>query len=233
MMTGYVYRGKDRSLDETEARTALSSREPSVKVAVVRLDDIQFHAHNVRVDLGDLRDLVASITDLGVTVPVVLERRGDMLRVRDGHRRVAAARLAGRTTIPAVVHAKALSETDWLRSAVHTNTRRADMSLRDKIAAARAMRAEGRTYREIGADLGVGKDSAARWCTTDIGTVEHDEHVRQLRSKAGKSLAASMIGARKVRAALNQVRALTTYEHLTAEQVLDAIEELLTPKADS
>ncbi|MFB7798966.1 ParB N-terminal domain-containing protein [Isoptericola sp. NPDC056134] len=67
----------------------------------VRLDLIQFHPHNVRVDLGDLRDLAASIKEFGVLAPVVLEQRGEMLRVRNGHRRVAAARNAGLERIPA------------------------------------------------------------------------------------------------------------------------------------
>lgn len=66
------------------------------RVGRVRLDAIDFHQHNVREDLGDLRDLTASIRRFGIMQPVVLEQRGDRLRIRAGHRRVAAARLAMR-----------------------------------------------------------------------------------------------------------------------------------------
>ncbi|WP_167762195.1 ParB/Srx family N-terminal domain-containing protein, partial [Blastococcus sp. CT_GayMR20] len=61
---------------------------------------------NVRHDTRADADLVASVRDLGVLVPIVAVRTADgRLRVRLGHRRTLAAIEAGRPTVPVVVAA--------------------------------------------------------------------------------------------------------------------------------
>ncbi|WNV75266.1 ParB/RepB/Spo0J family partition protein [Geodermatophilus sp. DSM 44513] len=61
---------------------------------------------NVRHDTRADADLVASVRDLGVLVPIVAVRTADgRLRVRLGHRRTLAAIEAGRPTVPVVVTA--------------------------------------------------------------------------------------------------------------------------------
>src|SRR2546428_3639308 len=54
-------------------------------------------------DPEGLSELAASIRQHGVLQPIVVSREGDAYELVAGHRRVLAARLAGRTTIPAVV----------------------------------------------------------------------------------------------------------------------------------
>ncbi len=62
---------------------------------------------NIRQDTHADPDLVASIRDLGVLVPIVAVRTPtDDLRVRFGHRRTLAAIQAGRPTVPVVVIAE-------------------------------------------------------------------------------------------------------------------------------
>lgn len=57
---------------------------------------------NVRSDLGDLSALVSSIREEGVRVPILYYTVGDKNIVWDGHRRLAAAEIAGVTDVPAV-----------------------------------------------------------------------------------------------------------------------------------
>ena len=102
----YVWRGKDRDALATADRPRAATS--NMKAAIVPVDRIQFHNHNVRRDLGDLRELADSIRRHGVVTPIVLERRGETFRIRDGHRRVAAAQIAGLSRIPAFVHGEAL-----------------------------------------------------------------------------------------------------------------------------
>ena len=59
----------------------------SKSAAMVPTHLIDAHHTNVRHDLGDLRPLIASIERHGLMVPVIVERRGDRYRLRDGHRR--------------------------------------------------------------------------------------------------------------------------------------------------
>lgn len=128
---------------------------PDTKVGLVRLDDIHFHQHNVRRDLGDLRTLVESIRQFGVMQPVVLEDNGDRLRIRAGHRRVAAARIAGLTRIPALIHRDVLDDDEWLMQAVHENTRRRGLSDEDREHTIAAMRESGLTWQGVADAFGV------------------------------------------------------------------------------
>lgn len=58
---------------------------------------------NVRSNLGDLGDLVASIKAQGILQPIVVRQIGDGYKVLFGHRRLAAAKAAKLKTVPAVV----------------------------------------------------------------------------------------------------------------------------------
>ena len=77
--------------------------EPQLRnVRIAGLDRRQ----NVRRSLGDLGDLVKSISDVGVLTPVTVTPHdsGEGWYLVAGHRRVAAAEAAGMATVPALVH---------------------------------------------------------------------------------------------------------------------------------
>jgi len=93
-----------------------------ISAGLISVHNIRFHPANVGRDLGDLRDLTESVKARGVLVPVILERHNGGLRLRDGHRRVTAARLAKVAKVPAWIHGYALEETDWLLASVDANT---------------------------------------------------------------------------------------------------------------
>lgn len=95
-----------------------------LSAGIINVARIAFHPSNVGRNLGDLRQLTASVRQRGVLVPVILERHGEGYRLRDGHRRVAAARLAKVAQVPALIHADQLDERDWLLEAVEYNVRR-------------------------------------------------------------------------------------------------------------
>lgn len=99
---------------------------------LVSIAKIRFHPANVGRDLGDLRDLTASIKERGILVPVVLERHNGGLRLRDGHRRITAARLANVSHVLAIVYGDALDEADWLLESIDYNERRKGMTDEDK-----------------------------------------------------------------------------------------------------
>jgi len=56
---------------------------------------------NIRKDLGDLRELVASIKEIGIIEPLIIDQDCTLIA---GHRRLAAAKAAGLKTVPTVVH---------------------------------------------------------------------------------------------------------------------------------
>ena len=83
---------------------------------VVRLDRVRpDRRFPLRAAVGaDLGVLVASIRARGVVQPIVVEPDGDGYVIREGHRRAAAAVLAGLTEIPALVQDRPLSPQAWL-----------------------------------------------------------------------------------------------------------------------
>ena len=78
-------------------------------VAYVPLERLRAHPDNVRRDLGDLRELADSIRRQGILQPLRVEHRpgGQVLRIRAGHRRAAAAESAGLRRVPCVIEAEA------------------------------------------------------------------------------------------------------------------------------
>lgn len=65
-------------------------------VVEVPLQHLRFHPRNIRTNLGDITALAESIRHEGVLVPLMAEKRpGGGLQLLHGHRRWAAADLAG------------------------------------------------------------------------------------------------------------------------------------------
>jgi ParB/RepB/Spo0J family partition protein len=170
------------------------------RVGRVCIDLIDYHRHNVRVDLGDLRDLVDSIKRFGIMQPVVLEQRGQRFRIRAGHRRVAAARLAGLDRVPAIIHDDALEDDEWLTAAVHENTRRRSLDRADRARTVEAMRKVGMRWEAIADALGVAPATARRLVRADLrteGGVDEEKRDRlaaQIDSMTREGLSARQIG---------------------------------------
>jgi ParB/RepB/Spo0J family partition protein len=82
----------------TEATTT------TIEVQEISVDLIDLDPANVRRDLGELKELAASIEQQGILQPVTIRSTGDGRYVPImGNRRCAAARLAGLTAVPAIV----------------------------------------------------------------------------------------------------------------------------------
>jgi ParB/RepB/Spo0J family partition protein len=92
---------------------------------------------NPRTSLGDLTDLAESIRQIGVLQPVTVrvhpDRTGEWILVT-GHRRLAAAIVAGDTTIPAVLRPDLVLEEDARATQLVENLHRADLDPVDEAA---------------------------------------------------------------------------------------------------
>ncbi len=136
-----------------------------VLVGMVNLSEVDFHPHNVRASLGDLRPLSRSIHTYGLLQPIVVERRGQRLRLRAGHRRVAAARLASINRLPAIIHPEPLDDRDWLAQAVQENVHRSALDKAERRRAILALRALGCSWDGVGEVFGVSGATARVWAT--------------------------------------------------------------------
>ena len=104
--------GLGRGLDVLLGQSGSPVRAPAERLSTneIPLELVRPSRHQPRTafDPEELSELAASISRHGVLQPIVVSIDGDGYELVAGHRRVLAARLAGRTTIPAVVRGGAL-----------------------------------------------------------------------------------------------------------------------------
>lgn len=139
-------------------------------------------ADNVRSDLGDLADLSASIAVHGVQQPIRVTVQGDRYRLVWGHRRLAAAQIAGLSTIPSLVTEQGPS--DGLARTVSQlveNIQRLDLNPLDQAEALRRIMAAdpGLTEAALGAELG----KSESWVSNTLRLLEASEPVRKALSQ--------------------------------------------------
>lgn len=102
-----------------------------------------------RFDDESLEELAASIKELGVLQPVVVESTGEGFTLIAGERRLRAARRIGLTTVPAVIRDSSGNHT--LIEAIVENVQRADLSPLE----------EARAYSRLLEEYGMSQDAIA------------------------------------------------------------------------
>ena len=98
-------------------------------VVDLKLNDISPNDGQPRKIFKDesLNELAASIKEIGIIQPIIVQRIGDGYRIVAGERRWRAARIAGLTTIPAIIR-EDLSDTETMAQALIENILREDLN---------------------------------------------------------------------------------------------------------
>jgi len=147
--------GLGRGLDVLLGGPQTATLPPAPGSAEIPLEKVAPNPQQPRqqFDREGIEGLAASIRRHGVLQPIVVSRKGDGYELVAGHRRVLAARAAGKTTIPAVVREEV---SDRLELALVENLQRADLNA---IETARAYKLLMETYDLTQEQLGerVGK----------------------------------------------------------------------------
>lgn len=131
------------------------------KVFRVPIDTIETNPNQPRKQFDDeaVRSLSESIKTDGVLQPVVIRRRGNRYELIMGERRLRAARLAGETSIPAIV--KDVRDVDSLRLALVENIQREDLNVIEVALA----------YRQLIGTFGLAQQELARLVGRDRSSV--------------------------------------------------------------
>jgi ParB family chromosome partitioning protein len=111
-------------------------------------------------DDAKLKELAASVKTHGVLSPIILRREGGRLQVVAGERRLRAARMAGLSSIPALV--KELSSSQALEVALVENLQREDLNPIEQAEAYLRLQEEfGLTQEEVARRVGRDRSSVA------------------------------------------------------------------------
>jgi len=134
--------GLGRGLDVLLGAGAPPPAALAVGTLEIPLEKIQPNRQQPRqhFDQDSIAELAASIKALGVLQPIVVSRNADGYELIAGHRRVLASRVAGKTSIPAVVRDDVR---DRLELALAENLQRTDLNA---IETARAYKLLMETY---------------------------------------------------------------------------------------
>ncbi|HEY6202438.1 MAG TPA: ParB/RepB/Spo0J family partition protein [Candidatus Limnocylindria bacterium] len=135
-------RGLDVLLGQSPANASATPTVQPVGTTEILLERIRPNPQQPRSNFAadGISELASSIKRHGVLQPIVVSRDGDGYELVAGHRRVLAARVAGKTTIPAVIRDDVR---DRLELALVENLQRADLNA---IETARAYKLLMETY---------------------------------------------------------------------------------------
>ncbi|OLB84899.1 MAG: hypothetical protein AUI15_33925 [Actinobacteria bacterium 13_2_20CM_2_66_6] len=157
-------RGLDVLLGQSGSAVRAAPERPATNEIPLELIRPNRHQPRTVFDPEGLSELAASISRHGVLQPIVVSTEGDGYELVAGHRRVLAARLAGRTTIPAVVRDEV---GDRLELALTENLQRSDLNA---IETARAYKLLMETYdltqEQLAERLGKSRSSVANMLRT-------------------------------------------------------------------
>ena len=141
---------------DTPERTPTAG--PTHEIPIERIDPNPEQPRRL-FDPAALQQLVDSLRIHGVLQPVVVRRAGDRFELVVGERRWRAAKLAGMTSLPAVV--LEIDPRDRLEVALVENIQRRDLNPIELAVAFRALSESGITQEEIGERVGMDRSSVA------------------------------------------------------------------------
>jgi ParB family chromosome partitioning protein len=157
-------RGLDVLLGQSGSAGRAIAERPSTSEIPLELVRPNRHQPRTAFDAEGLSELAASISRHGVLQPIVVSADGDGYELVAGHRRVLAARLAGKTTIPAVIRDEVGNR---LELALIENLQRSDLNA---IETARAYKLLMETYEltqeQLAERLGKSRSSVANMLRT-------------------------------------------------------------------
>ncbi len=147
------------ALISQDLRESVSETERIKELDIGRIDPNP-HQPRARFDPDHLKELAESIRLNGVLQPVVVRRAGERYELILGERRLRAARLAGRATIPAIV--READDAASLKHALMENLQREDLNPIEEAHGYDALRAGfGLTIVDIAAMIGKDRSTVA------------------------------------------------------------------------
>jgi len=117
-----------RGLEALISQDLRESVSETERVKELDIDRIEANPHQPRgrFDEGHLKQLAASIEKHGILQPVVVRRHGDKYQLIMSERRLRAARIAGKRSVPAIV--RDAGDADSLKFALMENLQREDLN---------------------------------------------------------------------------------------------------------
>lgn len=154
-------------------------------IVPIPLKMLEPHPDNPRKDLGDLTELVESIKANGImqNLTVVASPDPDLFRVVIGHRRMAAAKLAGLTEVPCVI--SDMDTREQIATMLAENMQRSDLTVYEQAQGFQMMMDLGSSVEEIAERSGFSQTTVRR--RLEIAKLDQ-ETLKQVTSDEGRQI---------------------------------------------
>ena len=149
-------------IDDVTEKVTNEEEQASDGVIEVSLSDIDVNREQPRksFDEAELNELADSIKSVGVIQPIVLAKRNGRYTIIVGERRFRASRMAGKTTIPAII--RDYDELTRLKTALIENLQRSDLNPIEEAAGVKTLMDKcGCTQEEIAPIVGKSRPAVA------------------------------------------------------------------------
>lgn len=125
---------------------------------VIPIDLVETNPNQPRQAMGDLSELIASVTEKGIIEPLVVRQRGGRYQIIAGERRFHAAVQAGLTELPVVV--RDVDDSEMLELALIENIQRKDLTPFEEAEAIQHLGQKcGYTHEDLARRLGKSRTS--------------------------------------------------------------------------
>ena len=185
---------------------ALASSAGTPVGRLVPIDQIDPNPNQPRQVMGDLSELMASITEKGVIEPLVVRQRGDRVQIIAGERRYQAAVQVGLRELPVVI--RDVDDSEIIELALIENLQRKDLTPFEEAEAMHSLiRRTGYTHESLAGRLG--KSRTAITESLSIHTMPEDvKNLCRLADISSKSLLLQIVrqsDPRKMSALIEQI----------------------------
>jgi len=142
---------------------------------MIAIDQIDPNPNQPRHVMGDLSELIASISEKGIIEPIVVRQRGDRFQIVAGERRYQASVQAGLSELPVVI--READDTEVLELALIENLQRKDLTPFEEAEALHGLAARcAYTHEDLARKLGKSRSSV----TESLALFSMPEDVRNL-----------------------------------------------------
>ena len=142
---------------------------------LVPIDQIDPNPNQPRQVMGDLSELISSISEKGILEPLVVRQRGDRFQIIAGERRYQAAVQVGLSEVPAVI--REVDDTEVIELALIENLQRKDLTPFEEAEALHGLADRcGYTHEDLARRLGKSRTSV----TESLALNAVPEEVRNL-----------------------------------------------------
>ena len=162
-------------LDFQELEEKIVEETPKEEIVDVNLDDLRSNPYQPRkiFDEEALNELAASIREHGVFQPIIVKRSIKGYEIIAGERRAKASRLAGLTTVPAII--RDFNDDEMMEIALLENLQREDLNaIEEATAYQKIMDAKNLTHEELAKVLG----KSQSYVTNMIGLLRLPEEIK-------------------------------------------------------